>query len=323
MNSCLKTVLMIILCIFLSDDAFSQSASAYFKSGVKHLSTARSYKNRGKTQLSIKEYDEAIKDFGTSKVIDKSAKNLKKCNAQIALCKRERPKKIHDSNSNDNDGLNVIVDRLAIEPHELLFEAKPLKSQDVKVESSSKDWFVSKSPMDSAWCRTGKEENGRVLTTICLNNNSTLERTAKLTITMKSKTALLVIKQKGKDVELAAESPFVNVKKKGGQKVVYIGCNSDSLYSDGNNWTVVKMPVWCKRSYGNSPDTSSGQKWIKSLPSDNEYKNISDSKQPNSYKLVFDIEKIDKSDPDYKKGRTGDIVLRSQSKEYVIRIDQK
>jgi hypothetical protein len=38
---------------------------------------------------------------------------------------------------------------------------------------------------------------------------------------------------------------------------------------------------------------------------------------------VLKVEAIDKKDPFYKTGRTGDIILRSQDQECVIRVDQK
>ena len=69
--------------------------------------------------------------------------------------------------------------------------------------------------------------------------------------------------------------------------------NSDTLYADNKNWQLYKYPDWVEVY----------------VTSGNE--------------LTVKAEKMAKEDPDFKNGRSGDIILRSQDQECTIHVDLK
>lgn len=269
---------MIGLFFLLPCISLAQSASDSYNEGIALM-------NKG-------DYNGAIAKFKASMVINKSAANKKRCNAQIAKCN-----KLMKSGRTSTEAPKTVTKSLSLDlsAHNLDFKhsEETLKLISVKTTPESNDWTAALDPESSKeWCRLAKSMDGKDLQVTCLPFNKTIDRFTKIHVTYGGARQIINVVQKGKEVTLEV-NPFVTIKRKGGKEVVVINCNSDTVYADKRNWQMIKTPDWCQVT----PD------------SDN--------------RIVIEAERIAKEAPEFKTGRTGDIVIRSQDKEVIIRVDQK
>ena len=139
-----------------------------------------------------------------------------------------------------------------------------------------------------------KSMDGKDLQVTCLATSSTLSRMTGITVIYDQTTRFIKLVQKGNKPKIDVTKQDVKInKKKGGTQKVGISCNSDTLYADNKNWTLIKYPDWCEVTV-----TSGNELSIKAGP-------------------------LTKTDPDFKNGRNGYVVIRSQSEEFIIRVEQK
>lgn len=251
-------------------------------------SASESYDN-GLALMKKQDYSGAIACFKASMAINKSAANVKKCKAQISKCN-----KLQKSNKGKTAIVNAAPEKkLNISSSVLSVTAAPESDYSIHIEASpeSNDWTaITEGGVN--WIDLSKSMDGKELRIKVSPSEKTLVRHASVAVSYDNIIKKINITQAGKEVELVPSSMFTKFKKKGGQMLVNINCNSDTTYTNNYNWIIEKAPEWC-----NAEGTSTS--------------------------LVLNVSPLTKSDPYYKTGRTGDIVLRSQNAECIIRIDQK
>ena len=255
---------------------------------VSFAQSASDSYNKGIALMNKAAYTEAIACFRASMAINKSAANVKKCRTQINKCQRLQKRSAAS--------VKPVVEmaRLDVNKTLMTFPADREQTIAAKVESApaNVDWTAVLSA-NASWCRLTKSMDGSELHVTCSPSNSTIQRTASVNIIFGELTHTINIVQKGKAVHLDTDSKFVSfTKRKGGSKVIIVNCESDTLYAANKNWIIEERPSWC-------------------------------TLEENQYTLKVTVNKLTKKDADYKTGRTGDIVLRSQNKKCTIRVDQK
>ena len=249
--------------------------------------------NKGVALMNKGDYQGAIASFKASMAINKSAANVKKCNAQITKCNRLAKKKTTTSTEAPKKApqktLKVGTNRIVFEAN-----AEVTKAISIETQPESNDWIANVASEHESWCKLAKSMDGRLLQITCLPSNSTLARFTGITVIYDQETQFIQLTQKGKTPQLKALITNVKLnKRKGGSKQVAISCNSDTLYSDNKNWQLYKYPDWCEIY----------------VTSGNE--------------LTVKADKLTKEDADFKSGRSGDIILKSQNQECVIHVEQK
>ena len=248
--------------------------------------------NKGVALMNKGDYQGAIASFKASMAINKSAANVKKCNAQITKCNRLAKKKVTTAEAPKKTPQKT----LTVSANKIVFEASPEQTKVIGIETQpeSNDWIANVASEHESWCKLAKSMDGKELRITCLPSSSTLSRITGITVIYDQMTQFIQLTQKGKKPQLTALTNNVKLnKRKGGTKQVAISCNSDTLYADNKNWQLYKYPDWCEIY----------------VTSGNE--------------LTVKADKLTKEHPDFKNGRSGDIILRSQDQECIIHVDQK
>ena len=248
--------------------------------------------NKGVALMNKGDYQGAIASFKASMAINKSAANVKKCNAQITKCNRLAKKKTTTVEAPKKAPQKT----LKVGTNKIVFEANAEETKAISIETQpeSNDWIANVASEHESWCKLAKSMDGKTLQVTCLPSSSTLARFTGITVIYDQQTQFIQLTQKGKTPQLKALITNVKLnKRKGGTKQVAISCNSDTLYSDNKNWQLYKYPDWCEVY----------------VTSGNE--------------LTVKADKLVKEDADFKNGRSGDIILRSQNQECVIHVEQK
>ena len=251
-------------------------------------SASESYDN-GLALMKKQDYSGAIACFKASMAINKSAANIKKCKAQISKCN-----KLQQNNKGKTSVANAAPEKkLNISASTLSVTAATGSDYSIHIDAfpEGNDWTaITEGGLN--WIDLSKSMDGKELRIKVSPSEKTLVRHASVAVSYDNIVKKINITQAGKEVELVPSSMFTKFKKKGGQMLININCNSDTTYTNNFNWIIKKAPEWC-----NAEGTSTS--------------------------LVLNVSPLTKSDPYYKTGRTGDIVLRSQNEECIIRIDQK
>lgn len=274
MNRILKILTVIVLMALAPAAAYPQSASESYDTGL--------------ALMKKQDYAGAIASFRASMAINKSAANVKKCKAQIAKCQRLQ------KNSKAKAPVPAAPQKSLIIPHPMLTVAANPENElgvEIDVTPESNDWMASVNS-NPGWIELSKSMDGKYLIVKVAPTDKTVVRHADITVVYDNLSRTIHVSQLGNEPELSASNLFTKFKKKGGQMLINVNCNSDTVYANNFNWIIEKAPEWC-----NAEGTSTN--------------------------LVLNVEPIEKKDPFYKTGRTGDIILRSQNQECIIRIDQK
>lgn len=248
--------------------------------------------NKGIALMNKGDYQGAIASFKASMAINKSAANIKKCNAQITKCNRLAKKK----NTPADASKKAPQKTLEVSTNKIFFEAnaEEMKAIGITTQPESNDWIANVASEHESWCKLAKSMDGKELQITCLPSNSTLSRITGITVIYDQVTQFIQLTQKGKTPQLKVLTNNVKFnKRKGGTKQVAISCNSDTLYADNKNWQLYKYPDWCEIY----------------VTSGNE--------------LTVKVDNFPKDDPNFKAGRSGDIILRSQDQECTIHVEQK
>lgn len=273
MNRILRILTVVILMTLTPAFVYAQSASESYDIGL--------------ALMKKKDYSGAISNFNRSMTMNKSAANVKKCKAQIEKCKKLMKGK-------DKSAAPVATEKKLNIPHPILsVPANPVNDLGVEIEviPESNDWTATLEG-NVNWIELSKSMDGKYLVLKVSPTDKTIVRHAIVNVEYEKMERKVQVNQAGKAVELVAGELFTKFKKKGGQMLINISCNSDTVYANNTNWIIEKSPDWCKA-------------------------------EGTSTNLVLKVDALDKKDPFYKTGRTGDIILRSQNKECIIRVDQK
>ena len=247
--------------------------------------------NKGVALMNKGDYQGAIASFKASMAINKSAANVKKCNAQISKCNRLAKKKTTDRK---DEPKKTTQKTLVVSAKNVSFEAAGgERIIGVLTQPESNDWIANVASEHESWCKLSKSMNGKELQIECLPSNSTISRYTGITVIYDQETQFIQLTQKGKDAEITAHPNDVKFKLKGGTEKVAISCNSDTLYADNKNWQLSKRPDWCEVYVGSSNE------------------------------ITVKVKEVKKGDPIYESGRSGDIILKSQNQECIIRVDQR
>lgn len=247
--------------------------------------------NKGVALMNKGDYQGAIASFKASMAINKSAANVKKCNAQISKCNRLAKKKTTDRK---DEHKKTTQKTLVVSAKNVGFEAAGgERIIGVLTQPESNDWIANVASEHESWCKLSKSMNGKELQIECLPSNSTISRYTGITVIYDQETQFIQLTQKGKDAEITAHPNDVKFKLKGGTEKVAISCNSDTLYADNKNWQLSKRPDWCEVYVGSSNE------------------------------ITVKVKEVKKGDPIYESGRSGDIILKSQNQECIIRVDQR
>lgn len=321
----MNKIIKILLLLVLTMSAFTlhaQDANKVYNEGVAMLSQAKSAKTKAARDANC---DEAIKKFKAAAIINTNLK--KKCNTQIAAAT-----KLKKSPFNGGGGTPTPAptpkQKLQVSKDEIKINHLAGKTDTVSVESSSDNWKAFVDKENEEWCIVEKSQDGKSFTVKCTPNTDMDKRTVTLYVTSGSLRKEIKVEQAGMPVELfvtladskvrkigkkltgavgiesvVEKTTQVEMKKNGSSVGLSVFCNSKRKYStnENYNWYVMSKPDWCSLIM----DTKTNNK-----NREEEFKN-NQIVQVRDFKLV--VQKIeDKKSDDYKMGRKGELVLRSQ-----------
>lgn len=319
-------IIKFLLFLVLSMSAFTlhaQDANKVYSEGTALLAQAKSAKTKAARDANC---DDAIKRFKAAAIINTNLK--KKCNTQIAAATRLKKSPFNGGGGGTPTPAPAPKQKLLLGKSEIKVNHLAIKSDTVSVESSSDDWNAFVDKESEAWCTVKKSKDGKSFTVQCKPNTDTNKRTVSLYVTSGSLRKEIKVEQAGLPVELfvtladskarkigkkltsavgiesvVEKTTQVELKKKGSSVGLSVYCNSEKKYSNNENcnWYVMSKPDWCSIIM----DTKTNDKNC-----EEEFKK-KQNVQVRDFKLV--VQKIEdtKSD-DYKMGRKGELVLRSQ-----------
>lgn len=289
MKPMIKRFIILGMLLIISCISFAQSASESYNKGLALMNKAQ--------------YTEAIACFRASMAINKSAANVKKCKTQITKCQRLQKRSAASAKP------TVEVERsLNVDKTHMAFpsEGGELRAK-VEVKPENSKWIPSLTDSLATWCNLSKTIDDTELIVQCEETNSTQQRATQIEINYASIKHIIDIVQQGKEVVLTTNPQKVSFKSKGGEKEIVIDCNSDTLYTHNwyeisgkrvnvanfsRYWVVENFPDWCAITVKNNS-------------------------------IIVKVNGFTKEDKkNYKKGRSGEIVLRSQDKTCTIEIEQ-
>lgn len=246
--------------------------------------------DKGMALMKSGDYKGAIASFQASMAINKSDANKKKCNQQIAKCKKFLQRKPAATNVTlpvaNEKKMSLSSDRVA-------FSWNPMEDQSVEVntEPFSNDWTASVEG-DVDWLELSKSMDGKLLIFKCKHTNTTVKREASVIVSYGKIKREVTVAQWGKDVSFDATPQETKFRKKGGKKYVQISCNSDTIYENGKNWKINQAPDWLRVE---AAETT----------------------------LILEAQELEKSNPQYKTGREDLVSIVSQNLEISLKVVQK
>jgi len=252
-------------------------------------SASESY-DKGMALMKSGDYSGAIASFQASMAINKSEANKKKCNTQIAKCRKLMKKPTGDT------PVPVPVEnekKLRLSKERVPFPSTPMEdlSVDIITEPFSNDWMATVEG-NADWLELSKSMDGKSLILKCKPTDKTIKREVMVAVTYGKQKREVKVVQWGKDVKFAATPLETSFKMKGGKQLVNINCNSDTVYEDGKNWKIKQVPDWVKA-------------------------------ETTATTLILEAQKVEKNDPEYKTGRESQIIIVSQNWECVLKVSQK
>lgn len=295
MKTTLQLILVLIL-FFLPSYTHAQNADGLYKDGMALISAAK--KKTSKAEVSNL-CEQAKKKFSASKFVDKSNENKKRCDRAIAEAnnvKRNYPRTVPKK--------GVIIN---IEPSELNFEAESngTKEAIIEIKGDHEEWTVEVEDKEQIWCKAEKGNDNEKLIVSCQENKQTIGRQTAITVRAGNSRKAIKVYQEPSPVVIGSDKTFLKVSKKAKKpETIVVNCNSSVFDNDGFNIKTIKKPDWCDVTY------------MPLQPKETQ-------EQIRSWQLTIQVHSLGKSNPSYKAGRSGDLILGSQGTEYIIRIDQK
>ncbi len=189
-------------------------------------------------------YQEAIKALNESMILNKSAANKSKCNAMIKKCraamKTQKPAKTQSRQAD----LAISLRTNLVE-----FDGSEASAEVVAVTASGGWDMKLERETDNLWCTLEKSDDHSSLVIKAKQSNQTMAREANIIVFStkdeNQSKQIKVVQSRGKKPQLRVEPAEPEmIDRKGGEVLLRVNCVSDTLYADGKNWTVKKLPEW-------------------------------------------------------------------------------
>lgn len=189
-------------------------------------------------------YQEAIKALNESMIVNKSAANKRKCNAMIKKCRAAmKNQKTNKAQSRQDEDL------ISVRTNLVEFDGSEAAAEIISVTTSG-DWGMKlERETDNVWCTLEKSDDHSSLVIKTKQSNQTMAREANIIVFSTKDEShgkiIKVVQSRGKKPVLRVEPAEPEmIDRKGGEILLRVNCVSDTLYDDGRNWTVSKLPDW-------------------------------------------------------------------------------
>ena len=270
-------------------------------------------------------YALAIKKFKAAKALYATEAKKKLCDDQIRLCKPSptpNPKPKPKPEPTPEPAFAVSKNRID-------FEGDKAGSLNIAVTAPSLDWQLN-IPTGIAgeenFVKANRSNDAKSVDIVVDPNPTTINRQQTINVRLGAQKETITVVQSGKPVRLSSSENLVEVGLKGGKKSLEIYTNSDSTITSNNNltWYIESKPGWVeitsevqkKKGFLNKALNS-----INNIVSSTAVDAGAADTKTSDVKVI--IQKVEKSDPAYLSGRTGEIVIASQDKKIRIMVQQK
>lgn len=275
--------------------------------------------------------NQAIRKFKAAKVVYKSTDKQKMCDNQIAICNKNivRIKTNGGGGKKGDKEKDAPEKKLEISQNTITFDSDKKGAYNINVKASSNDWFFSTSEgvdggQNFATIKKGSDANSIDIEVTA--NPYTLDRQQTVMIKMDDITRTLTINQKGKNVTLSANTNIIKFKPKGGDKLIEIYTNSDSIITDYNDltWYIESKPEWIETNVEVKKEQSAlgkGLSALKGLVKGKATAALAEDVKITNLRIF--AQPLLKSSPEFQNGRIGEIIFASQDKRYKISVIQQ
>lgn len=278
-------------------------------------------------------YNQAIKKFKAAKALYATTANKQMCDNQIELCKKNMPGNNPSPSRNRTKAETKetvgAAPSLELSKRHVKFEGDTEGSLNISVAAPSLDWQLD-IPQGIAgeenFVKANRSNDAKSIDISVDPNPTTINRKQTINVSLGSLKKNIEVVQSGKPVRLSASESLIEIGLKGGKKSLQIYTNSDSTITSNNNltWYVESKPGWVeitsevqkKKGFLNKAISSIGN-IVSSTSVD---AGAADTKT-SDVKVI--ARKVEKSDPAYLRGRSGEIVIVSQDKKIRIMVQQK
>ena len=273
-------------------------------------------------------YALAIKKFKAAKALYATEAKKQLCDDQIKLCKP-------NPSPTPKPRQRVVTPEPAPEPvlavskNRVEFEGDKAGSLNISVTAPSLDWQLN-IPQgivgEENFVKANRSNDAKSIDIVVDPNPTTINRQQTINVSLDSKKETITVVQSGKSVRLSSSDNLIEVGLKGGKKSMEIYTNSDSTIASNNNltWYVESKPTWGeitsevqkKKGFLNKALNS-----INNIVSSTAVDADAADTKTSDVKLI--IQNVEKNDPAYLSGRSGEIVIASQDKKIKIMVQQK
>ena len=270
-------------------------------------------------------YAQAIKKFKAAKALYATEAKKKLCDDQIRLCKPSptpNPKPKPKPEPTPEPAFAVSKNRID-------FEGDKAGSLNIAVTAPSLDWQLNIPTGivgEENFVKANRSNDAKSVDIVVDPNPTTINRQQTINVSLGAQKKSITVRQSGKPVRLSSSENLIEVGLKGGKKSLEIYTNSDSTITSNNNltWYIESKPGWVeltsevqkKKGFLNKALNS-----INSIVSSTSVDAGAADTKTSDVKVI--IQKVEKSDPAYLSGRTGEIVVASQDKRIRIMVQQK
>lgn len=314
-------IVTLLMCLSLGANA-QANAEKLFKEG--QLLMQKKTKNA---------YNQAIKKFKAAKALYATSEKKQICDNQIELCKTTMPGNNPSPSKNRTKAETKenaeTAPSLDVSKKNVRFEGDTEGSLNIAVTAHSLDWQLNIPKGISGeenFVKANRSNDAKSIDIFVDPNPTTIKRKQTINVSLGSLKENIEVVQSGKPVRLSASESLIEIGLKGGKKSLQIYTNSDSTIASNNNltWYIESKPGWVeitsevqkKKGFLNKAISSIGN-MVSNTSVD---ANAADTKT-SDVKVI--AKKVEKSDPAYLRGRTGEIVIVSQDKKIRIMVQQK
>lgn len=274
-------------------------------------------------------YALAIKKFKAAKALYATDAKKKLCDDQIRLCKPSPASSSSKVKAKVETPEPAPAPAFAVSKKRIDFEGDKAGSLNIAVTAPSLDWQLN-IPTGIAgeenFVKANRSNDAKSVDILVDPNPTTINRQQTINVSLGSQKETITVVQSGKTVRLSSSENLIEVGLKGGKKSLEIYTNSDSTITSNNNltWYIESKPGWVeltsevqkKKGFLNKALNS-----INSIVSSTSVDAGAADTKTSDVKVI--INKVEKSDPAYLSGRSGEIVIASQDKKIRIMVQQK
>ena len=274
-------------------------------------------------------YALAIKKFKAAKALYATEAKKKLCDDQIRLCKPSPASSSSKVKAKVETPAPAPAPAFAVSKNRIDFEGDKAGSLNIAVTAPSLDWQLN-IPTGIAgeenFVKANRSNDAKSVDVLVDPNPTTINRQQTINVSLGSQKETITVVQSGKSVRLSSSENLIEVGLKGGKKSLEIYTNSDSTITSNNNltWYIESKPGWVeltsevqkKKGFLNKALNS-----INSIVSSTSVDAGAADTKTSDVKVI--IQKVEKSDPAYLSGRSGEIVIASQDKKIRIMVQQK